>query len=200
MKTWFTAAASSALLVVAPFVVHAAGDAAELAAIATRCDELERVAATTRRENMTSLKPRAKALVDRAEKVTTELYEAVTEALKESNGAVVASLQERLITASDLADRVRQLHESIDAEAEDVEVRTLHDIGICGVYNELTGKVEWKQEGKQGLSGRYNPTTKRIDWIPIARSGPGPHSGFARVERVGTTYRSTCTFTPVGSK
>eukprot|EP00924_Labyrinthula_sp_SR-Ha-C_P001004 augustus_masked-scaffold_7-processed-gene-10.3-mRNA-1 protein AED:1.00 eAED:1.00 QI:0/-1/0/0/-1/1/1/0/339 len=49
-------------------------------------------------------------------------------------------------------------------KSQRVEKRKLRHGSICGIFNPLTGEVEWKQRSNGGCFGVWNPLKERIEW------------------------------------
>lgn len=81
--------------------------------------------------------------------------------------------------------QITKLYDDVKAECAMVEIRDTFEAGICGVYNPLTGKVEWRKSWhgsicgvfnphlgviewneawKEGVNGVYNPRSRRVEW------------------------------------
>ena len=152
-----------------------------------RIQTLSERQAATRREHVDQLVPDAEALAGESEQAEAAAVLARDAAVREFNSRysareralarlpgtqpadlgraeLVAPAEARLATARTTAARARALRDSIRTEAQPVGVRTSYSSGICGVYNEATGKVEWREQFGRGVAGAYDPATRRVRW------------------------------------
>lgn len=60
----------------------------------------------------------------------------------------------------------------VSSKEESVIEEDLHSLyiesesngSVCGVYNEISNKMEWKRGEKEGIAGVYNPLNKTVEW------------------------------------
>jgi hypothetical protein len=147
----------------------------------SRAAILVKTQARTRREDVATLIPQASKLVADSEAELAQDKQIASDAATKFRQKFSASPMSReaqaykieIVTpaqqhvhAAELAlKHARAARESVVREAQPVEVRSLFGGGICGVYNELTGKVDWKTQIDGGIAGVYDPVKADVQWV-----------------------------------
>lgn len=76
---------------------------------------------------------------------------------------------------------LKNLLENINRCSEDKEIKIRLNGSVSGVYNPLSGQVEWKEMDRGGVCGVFNPRTMEVEWK--SRKGFGVHGVYNELSR-----------------
>eukprot|EP00924_Labyrinthula_sp_SR-Ha-C_P015091 snap_masked-scaffold_9-processed-gene-7.52-mRNA-1 protein AED:1.00 eAED:1.00 QI:0/-1/0/0/-1/1/1/0/314 len=140
----------------------------------------------TRREELHSLLKQAQDLLNSAQnyfaiqkktvlyhkKVFKKKFNALTRGFKSSGSQeykkqFLEPNEKKLKLWEDLANDLQFLWNKLLRETQSIEIRSKRDGGVCGVYKENDGQVEWQEGLHHGVCGVYHPYYEEIEWKQI---------------------------------